>query len=138
VTKLTKDQEKQLVDNKYVKDVKRNTIRFTVEFKEIFAENLIKNELPKEIFRQNGLDPNIIGEVRIKNFTRAISKKLEKNKSLEDYRKFNGKKPHIEAKSYDSLSDSEKVKFLEAKLLEQQQINKLLKKNRELEQKYSM
>jgi hypothetical protein len=138
VTKLTKIQVQQLVDNKYVKDVKGNTIRFTVIFKEIFAEELIKGESPKEIFRKCDLNPTLIGEIRIKNFTRIINKKLSKSNSMEDSRKFNGKKPHIEAKKYDSLDDSEKVKILESELLEQQQINKLLKKNRELEQKYSI
>jgi hypothetical protein len=136
MTKLTKSQKEQLINNKYVKNVKSNTIRFTVKFKQIFAEELIKDESPKEIFRKNGLDPNIIDEVRIKNFTRAINKKLITSKSMEDERKFNGKKPQIKARNYNNLDDSEKIKILESELLEQQQINKLLKKNRELELKY--
>ncbi len=133
MTKLTTAQKQQLITNKYVKNVKLDTIRFTDKFKEIFAEELVKNQSPKEIFKNNGLDSNLIGDIRIKNFTRSIKKKLIKNNSMKDDHKYKGRKPHIKAKNYENMDDQEKIKILEAEILEQEQISELLKKISEIE-----
>ena len=59
--------------NPYIKSVNSQRIRFTVAFKEGFWDRYKNGEVPKEIIRSMGLNPEIVGAGRIRGIVKRIN-----------------------------------------------------------------
>ena len=71
---FTDEEVKVLRENKYTAFVSNNSIRFTLEFKEMFLEKKKEGVPARRIFLEAGYDVNILGTSRIKNLSKRIPK----------------------------------------------------------------
>jgi transposase-like protein len=121
---FTKEQQQVLKSNKYIKSVSEKAITYTVEFKEKFLEEYNSGKFPRDIIRDIGINPDILGKSRIKNLTNRIKKNNDRLDGQIDTRKTNSGRPRTA-----HLTDEEKIKRLEQKLAYLNQENEFLKKN---------
>ena len=126
---FTDAQVKKLSKNKWIKNITNKGITYTDEFKyKLVKECENYKKFPQDIFRECGLDPEIVGIVRIQNSAYRWRKQLNSIGKITDTRK-GASGRHLEHE----LSDNEKLDQAEAtiKLLEAE--NELLKKNELIE-----
>lgn len=97
------EQVQELAKNPYVLSVSQRLIKFTTEFKELAYEELLKGKTMREIFKENGLDPEILGETRVYSFTNNLKQKALNDGSFEDRRRFN---------KHSLLTDNEEIRLL--------------------------
>lgn len=69
---FTNEEVKILEENKYTSFVSNSSIRFTLEFKEMFMERKREGVPARRIFKEAGYDVDILGACRIKNFAKRI------------------------------------------------------------------
>ena len=69
-----------------VAKVSDKTIRFTEGFKEDFYARYSKGERPDAIFRSAGVDPEMLGELRVQGFTQNLVRKAEEGGDFSDRR----------------------------------------------------
>ena len=124
--KLFTDKEiKALSNNPYVKSVSSKVITYTDEFRKTFIAEMEKGKLPRQIFEENGFDPDVLGKVRINRATSRWRASYKESGvfGLEDKRKdSSGKSTNKE------LSLEEKNARLEAQIQLLKAENELLKK----------
>jgi len=128
--KFNKYIKEKLLKNKYIIKVTDNHIVYSNKFKILLWNNFNKGISPKETFKNNNLDLNIIGEENPRRLLSRIRKEVEKedNKKLkiEEIFKNNkkekrGRKKKILPKNWleevDKLpTDKDKIEYLEAKV----------------------
>ena len=68
---------KILRENKNVKKVKENIVIFSDEFKKEFVKRYNNGEVSKEIFRDNGIDPEILGKDRVQDLRKRWNRKYK-------------------------------------------------------------
>ncbi len=71
---FTDEEVEILRENKYTAFVSNNSIRFTLEFKEMFLEKKKGGVPARRIFLEAGYDVDILGTSRIKNISKRIPK----------------------------------------------------------------
>lgn len=71
---FTDEEVKVLRENKYTAFVSNSSIRFTLEFKEMFLEKKTEGVPARRIFLEAGYDVDILGTSRIKNISKRIPK----------------------------------------------------------------
>ena len=71
---FTDEEVKILGENKYTSFVSNSSIRFTLEFKEMFIERKQQGITARSIFKEAGYDADILGTSRIKNLSKRIQK----------------------------------------------------------------
>ncbi len=71
---FTGEEVKILEENKYTSFVSNSSIRFTLEFKEMFMERKQQGITARRIFKEAGYDVDILGTSRIKNLSKRIPK----------------------------------------------------------------
>lgn len=118
-------QVKKLSKNKWIKNITNKGITYTNEFKyKLVKECEGYKKFPQDIFRECGIDPEIIGMSRIHNSAFRWRKQLNKQGQITDTRS---------TKSGNTLkrelSDKEKLERAEAKIKLLEAENELLKKN---------
>ena len=91
-TRFTKEQVERLELSSYVAAVSNTTVRFTAEFKKHFLEERKSGRDVREIFRECGIDPDILGEKRISGFCYQVNKKAKQNVDFSDKREGNHRK----------------------------------------------
>ena len=126
---FTDAQVKKLRKNKWIKNITNKGITYTDEFKYKLVkecENYIK--FPQDVFRECGIDPEIVGERRYANAADRWRKQLKKTGEIKDSRKNSTGRFRIH-----ELSDKEKLKRAEAKIKLLEAENELLKKNELIE-----
>ena len=79
--KFTEQEMLVLRNSKYVLDVSPSIVHFSAEFKKIFWEELSKGKLPRDIVKNLGIDPNILGDTRINGLKTMIGNEVKKEKS---------------------------------------------------------
>lgn len=90
---FTREQIDQLRVNPNVKSVSPSTIRFTEEFKKLFYKKY-KSGIPVyQIFRDCGIDPEILGESRIEGFRYTLNKYAKREEGFTDKRQDNHRAP---------------------------------------------
>ena len=72
---FTDEEVKILRENKYTSFVSNSSIRFTLEFKEMFMERKQQGITARRIFKEAGYDVDILGTNRIKTCQSASQKK---------------------------------------------------------------
>ena len=119
------NEVKNLIKNKYVKNVTNKAITYTDEFKEkLVFETENYKKFPRQVFEECGFNIEIIGKARIEKAAYRWRKQFKKLGQLKDTRKGKSGKP-LERE----LSDAEKLKRAEAKIHLLEAENELLKKN---------
>lgn len=71
---FTDEEVKVLRENKYTAFVSNSSIRFTLEFKEMFLEKKKEGVPARRIFLEAGYDVDTLGTSRIKNLSKRIPK----------------------------------------------------------------
>lgn len=126
---FTDDQVKKLNKNKWIKNITNKGITYTDEFKyKLVKECENYKKFPQDVFRECEIDPEIVGESRIRNCAYRWRIQLNSIGQIKDTRKENEGRP-LEH----DLSDKEKLERAEAKIKLLEAENELLKKNELIE-----
>jgi transposase-like protein len=62
---FTSEEINILLQNPFTYKVTNSTISFTKEFKQIFIEKYLQGMIPRQILKEHGYDPDILGDRRI-------------------------------------------------------------------------
>ena len=126
---FTDVQVKKLSKNKWIKNITNKGITYTDEFKyKLVKECENYKKFPQDIFRECGIDPEIIGVKRYEQAAYRWRKQLNSTGELKDTRIDNNGRPLKR-----ELSDKEKLERAEAKIKLLEAENELLKKNELIE-----
>ena len=79
---FTDEQIAQLSGNQNVQWVSRTGVQFTPEFKILAWEQKQQGRRMKDIFRDNGIDPDILGRKRIENFSVRLDDAVREGRFL--------------------------------------------------------
>ena len=88
----SRDVEK-LRCNPYVKSVTESSVTFTEDFKQMAYEAKLRGVSVAETMKKNGIDPEILGEKRIENFSYLLNKKARSTGGFKDHRNENYHRP---------------------------------------------
>ncbi len=126
---FTDAQVKKLNKNKWIKNITNKGITYTKEFKQKLVKECENyKKFPQDVFRECGIDPEIVGSARIQNSAYRWRKQYKKTGIIEDTRT---------TKSGNTLkrelSDKEKLERAEVKIKLLEAENELLKKNEMIE-----
>ena len=126
---FTDVQVKKLSKNKWIKNITNKGITYTNEFKyKLVKECENHKKFPQDVFRECGIDPEIVGKKRIECSAYRWRKQINSTGELKDTRIDNNGRP-LERE----LSDKEKLERAEAKIKLLEAENELLKKNELIE-----
>ncbi len=126
---FTNAQIKKLNKNKWIKRISNKGITYTDEFKyKLVKECENYKKFPQDVFRECGIDPEIVGIKRIESSAYRWRKQLNSIGEIKDTRKDVLGRPLKH-----ELSDKEKLKRAEAKIKLLEAENELLKKNELIE-----
>jgi transposase-like protein len=126
---FTDTQVKKLSKNKWIKNITNKGITYTDKFKyKLVKECENYKKFPQDVFRECGIDPDIVGISRIHNSAFRWRKQLKANGEISDTRstKSGSNLKH-------ELTDKEKLERAEAKIKLLEAENELLKKNELIE-----
>lgn len=126
---FTDTQVKKLSKNKWIKNITNKGITYTDKFKyKLVKECENYKKFPQDVFRECGIDPDIVGISRIHNSAFRWRKQLKANGEISDTRstKSGNTLKH-------ELTDKEKLERAEAKIKLLEAENELLKKNELIE-----
>lgn len=84
--RLTPTQVQQLRANVFVENVTENYVVFTEAFKQLAYDQRQKGKPLREIFRDNGIDPDVIGSLRIYNFSQMLTRRGREGDGFKDRR----------------------------------------------------
>jgi hypothetical protein len=85
---FTAQQLEELLQSPHVSYVSRSTISYTLKFKEMAWQRYCDGVDPVKIFRDAGLDPDVLGRERIKGFIDKLREQVERDISFSE-----GKEP---------------------------------------------
>lgn len=126
---FTDAQVKKIRKNKWIKNITNKGITYTDKFKyKLVKECEDYKKFPQDVFRECNIDPEIVGESRIRNCAYRWRIQFSKTGELKDTRIDNDGRP-LERE----LSDKEKLERAEAKIKLLEAENELLKKNELIE-----
>ena len=126
---FTNSQVKKLSKNKWIKNISNKAITYTDKFKiKLVKECENYKKFPRDVFKDCGIDPEIIGKRRIEMAAYRWRKQYKKIGNITYTRKGASGRP-LERE----LSDKEKLKRAEAKIKLLEAENELLKKNEMIE-----
>ena len=126
---FTEVQVKKLRKNKWIKNITNKGITYTDEFKyKLVKECEDYKRFPQDVFRECGIDPEIVGTKRIQDSAYRWRKQINATGEISDTRstKSGNTVKH-------ELSDKEKLERAEAKIKLLEAENELLKKNELIE-----
>lgn len=126
---FTDAQVEKLSKNKWIKNITNKGITYTNEFKyKLVKECENYKKFPQDVFRECGINPELVGVSRIQNAAHRWRKQLNSIGEISDTRT---------TKSGNTLkrelSDKEKLERAEAKIKLLEAENELLKKNELIE-----
>lgn len=126
---FTDVQVKKLSKNKRIKNVTNKGITYTNEFKyKLVKECENYKKFPQEVFRECGIDPEIVGKGRIEASAHRWRKQLNYIGKITDTRTTNSGNTLKR-----ELSDKEKLERAEVRIKLLEAENELLKKNELIE-----
>ncbi len=123
------DEERmELLSNPHVLSVTDDAIQFTENFKGLAYKELLNGEKTmQQIFQENGIDPKVLGDRRIWNFTARLHEKARAGKGFEDARIHNKRQSYSKPSQEKTLLD--RIADLEHELAYARQEVEFLKKN---------
>ena len=119
--KFTEQEMLVLRNSNYVLDVSPSIVHFSAEFKKIFWEELSKGKLPRDIVKNLGIDPNILGDTRINGLKTMIGNEVKKGNGFRDLNTY-------AQGCHGYLSAENRIKYLEMQLAYKNQEIEFLKK----------
>ena len=122
---LNAEEIAELRNCPFVASIISGRIQFTPEFKHMAYDQLIDGKSMREIFEENGIDPEILGNARIWGFAEKLRKNADREGGFEDQRGHNTRKP---AKGTKEQALSARVDQLEHELAYTRQEVEFLKK----------
>lgn len=90
---LSKNEVEELRKNPYIASVTSNTVRFTEAFKKLAYEKKHQGIPVTEMMRKCGIDPEILGESRVKGFSYTLNKNGKQENGFSDGRSENYRRP---------------------------------------------
>ncbi len=102
------EQIKALRENPFTDFVSVTTIRFTVEFKEMFVAAMDSGKTIRSIFRDSGYDPDVLGRERMKSFAHRVRKEQRKNGGF--HNGYKERKQHPDLADYASMPQFPRLK----------------------------
>ena len=109
---FTDAQVKKLSKNKWIKNITNKGITYTDEFKyKLVKECENYKRFPQDVFRECGIDPEIVGIIRIQNCAYRWRKQIKNTGEISDTR--TTKSGNTVKRE---LSDKEKLERAEAKI----------------------
>ena len=122
---FTEDEINKLKVNAHVRSVTERTIHFTEDFKRLFYERRKMGVPSQQIFRDCGIDPEVLGQNRMEGFSSMLNKQARRSTGFEDLRFTKLKQETAKQESIE-----ERIKFLEHELTYTRQEVEFLKKLR--------
>jgi hypothetical protein len=122
--KLSEAQLRQLRANVNVEKATEYYVVFTEDFKQLAYEQKQTGKHLREIFRENGIDPELLGAKRIENFNQMLNQRGRDGGGFQDRRKDNRRPTDEERKE----SLEEQVRRLQHELAYTRQEVEFLKK----------
>ena len=122
---FTEDEINKLKVNAHVRSVTERTIHFTEDFKRLFYERRKMGVPSQQIFRDCGIDPEVLGQNRMEGFSSMLNKQARRSTGFEDLRFTKLKQETAKQESIE-----ERIKFLEHELTYTRQEVEILKKLR--------
>lgn len=122
--KLSDAQLRQLRANVNVEKATEYYVVFTEAFKQLAYEQKQTGKHLREIFRENGIDPELLGAKRIENFNQMLNQRGRDGRGFQDRRKDNRRPTDEERKE----SLEEQVRRLQHELAYTRQEVEFLKK----------
>jgi len=110
---FAEEEIRQLLTNASVRTCTEKSVTYTQSFKEVSVKLYKQGLTSSEIFKQAGLDPNLVGKDQPSECLRRW-KKIVKRKGVKGLKETRGKKGGRPKIKYDS--DKEKIEYLEAKV----------------------
>jgi len=119
--KLTEEEMNHLRASSYVLEVSPRFVHFSAEFKKKFWEAILAGKKPRDIVIHLGIDPDILGEIRLNGLKGMIRNEVKAGKGFRDLDTYN--------KYLDGYITPEgKIKYLEQQLAYKEQEIEFLKK----------
>ena len=84
--RFTEEQLLELRQNPNVQTVTQKSITFTPKFKEIAAAKLAGGSLINDVFKEYGLDPEVLGFSRVYSFRKRVIEEAERKERFADLR----------------------------------------------------
>ena len=126
---FTDAQVKKLTKNKWIKNITNKGITYTNKFKyKLVKECENYKRFPQDVFRECGIDPEIVGIIRIQNCAYRWRKQINSTGEIVDTGTTNSGNTLKR-----ELSDKEKLERAEARIKLLEAENELLKKNELIE-----
>ena len=119
--KFSEEQMNHLRSSSYVLDVSPSIVHFSAEFKKKFWEAIIAGQKPHDIVITLGIDPDILGEIRLNGLKGMIRNEVKAGYGFRDLDSYN--------KYLDGYITPEgRIKYLEQQLAYKDQEIEFLKK----------
>lgn len=119
--KFTEEEMNHLRASSYVLDASPSIVHFTAEFKKKFWEAILAGKKPRDIVIEMGIDPDILGEIRMNGLKGMIKNEVKAGKGFRDLDTYN--------KYLDGYTTPEgRIKYLEQQLAYKEQEIEFLKK----------
>lgn len=112
---FTDEEVKVLRENKYTAFVSNSSIRFTLEFKEMFLEKKKEGVPARRIFLEAGYDVDILGTSRIKNLSKRIPKEASAPCGLHEGYHIHRKRP--EDADYSRMAPKEAMAAMQREIV---------------------
>ena len=90
---LNAEEIAELRESPFILSIISGRINFTPEFKQLAYCQLINGKSMREIFEENGIDPEILGPSRIYGFAEKLRTKADREEGFIDLRGKNSRKP---------------------------------------------
>ena len=89
---FSEEEVTRLRENPHVEKVTIRSIAFTPEFKQRVYDELMNGAGIRDILLRHGIDPNVLGEARIKGICEKIQKQAERPEGFQNLKR-TGQKP---------------------------------------------
>jgi hypothetical protein len=119
--KLSEEEMNHLRASSYVLNVSPSIVHFSAEFKKKFWEAIIAGKKPRDIVVDLGIDPDILGEIRLNGLKGMIRNEVKSGKGFRDLDSYN---KYLEG----YITPEGKIKYLEQQLAYKDQEIEFLKK----------
>jgi len=119
--KFTEVEMNQLKASSYVLDVSPSIVHFSAEFKKKFWEGMLSRKPPREIVSELGIDPDMLGGIRLNGLKAMIRDEVRAGKGFRDLKTYG-----TYLKDY--TNPEAKIKYLEQQLAYKDQEIDFLKK----------
>lgn len=108
---FTLDEVHELSTNPYTYKVSERTISFTAEFKEKFWDMYTAGQLPRNIIKQLGYSPDVLGETRIQGIAEHIREQAQSGEGFHE-----GRKTKLSASKYEEMTPSKAMLKMQSEI----------------------